>query len=105
MRIGVFLSVSILAGSIWLSQGEAHAESSVPACIQVRTESRYVPFGYNHLVILKSGCSRAATCTVSTDVNPERITVGVAPGATVELLTFAGSPAQTFRATVVCRTK
>ncbi len=75
----------------------------IPACIAVSTESRYVPWGYNHVVILRNGCSKNATCTVSTDVNPQAQVVDVASGATVEVVTFMGSPAYTFVARVSCR--
>jgi hypothetical protein len=74
----------------------------VPACIQVSSEARYVPFGYNHIVTLRSGCSRAATCTVSTDVNPKPITADVPSNQTVEVVTFAVSPSQNFTASVNC---
>lgn len=76
--------------------------SVLPACISVATEARYVPYGYNHVVILKSGCSKAATCSVSTNVNPQATSVEVAVRATVEVLTFTASPAQTFTANVTC---
>jgi hypothetical protein len=82
---------------------DAGAPAALPACIQVSTDSRYVPYGYNHVVILKSGCSKAATCNVSTDVSPQAAAAEVAAGTTVEVLTFAGSPAQTFRARVTCK--
>ena len=82
--------------------GDAGA-SAVPACILVTTDARYVPYGYNHIVILKNGCSKAATCTVSTDVNPQPTTAEVASGSSVEVLTFSGSPANSFTARVGCR--
>jgi hypothetical protein len=77
--------------------------SVLPACISVTAESRYVPYGYNHVVILRSGCSKAATCSVATNVNPQASSVEVAPKATVEVLTFTASPAQTFTPVVSCR--
>ena len=79
------------------------APPALPACIAVSTESRYVPYGYNHIVIIKNGCSKAATCSVATDVNPQPTSVDVAAGASTEVLTFAGSPAQTFVARVTCK--
>ena len=82
---------------------DAGAPSALPACISVGTDARYVPYGYNHVVLLQSGCSKAATCTVATDVNPQPITAEVAPSASVEVLTFSGSPAQAFRARVTCK--
>ncbi len=82
---------------------DAGAPSALPACISVSTEARYVPYGYNHVVILRSGCSKAATCTVATDVNPQPVTAEIAPSVSVEVLTFSGSPAQAFRARVTCK--
>ncbi|MBX3230758.1 MAG: hypothetical protein KIT84_00965 [Labilithrix sp.] len=74
----------------------------VPACVRVATESRYVPYGYNHVVILENGCSKNAVCTVATDVNPEKRSVEVPAGTTVEVTTFMGSASQTFVASVGC---
>ncbi len=76
--------------------------SVLPACISVATESRYIPYGYNHIVVLRSGGSKAATCKVATNVNPQATVVEVASKATVEVLTFTASPAQTFTAQVSC---
>jgi hypothetical protein len=75
----------------------------VPACIQVATSSRWVPYGYNHIVALTNGCSQAATCSVSTDVNPTVQSVTVPKGATVEVMTFLGANSSTFIARVDCR--
>jgi hypothetical protein len=77
--------------------------SSLPACIGVKAESRYVPYGYNHVVVLRSGCSKAATCSVATSVNPQSTSVEVAANASVEVLTFTASPAQSFTPLVSCR--
>jgi hypothetical protein len=76
---------------------------SLPACVGVSTSSRYVPYGYNHVVVLKNGCSKPATCTVATDVNPTPTSVDVATGTTVEVLTFMASASQTFTARVTCK--
>ncbi len=86
-----------------VAEAEDAGAAALPACISVGTESRYVPYGYNHIVLLKNGCSKAATCTVSTDVNPQASSVDVAAASSVEVLTFTGSPARTFRARVTCK--
>lgn len=78
------------------------AAPPVPACVQVTSEARYVPFGYNHVVTLRNGCARAVSCTVSTDVNPKPSTNDVPSGQTVELVTYYVSPSQTFTASVNC---
>ncbi|MBX3188057.1 MAG: hypothetical protein KF819_13630 [Labilithrix sp.] len=88
-----------------LAQGAKDAgapPAALPGCVDVKTDSRYVPYGYNHVVTIKNGCSKLARCTVSTDVNPQPTTAEVARGATVEVLTFAGSPSQTFVAKATC---
>lgn len=84
---------------------DAGAPSPIPACIQIATDSRWIPYGYNHIVIVKNGCSRPATCSVATDVNPERQNVDVGANTSVEVTTFMGSPSATFNARVSCRLK
>jgi hypothetical protein len=73
------------------SDAGASGSAALPACISVGTEARYVPYGYNHVVLLKNGCSKAAT------------SVEVAASASVEVLTFTASPAQVFHARVTCK--
>jgi hypothetical protein len=73
-----------------------------PACIHVRTEARYVPFGYNHVVVLESRCAAAAICSVVAELNPTPIRVEVPAGATEEVTTFIASPASSFVALVEC---
>ena len=110
-RIIVSSLVSAIAIAVCASSTDARAErtqadggtAGLPACISVSTQARYVPYGYNHIVLLKNGCSKAATCSVATDVNPQAMTVEVASGASVEVLTFTASPAQTFHARVTCK--
>jgi hypothetical protein len=80
----------------------APAPPSLPACIRVATESRWVPYGYNHVVILENGCSKAATCKISTDVNPQVLTAEIEPTKTVEVTTIMASPASQFVAKVTC---
>ena len=102
--VAVSAAVMSLASTV-ASPSVAGAEQSggtLPACVSVRTEARYVPYGYNHVVVLKNGCSKAATCSVATDVNPQSSSVDVASSATVEVLTFSASPAQAFTARVTC---
>jgi len=97
------LAVALVGASSGARAADAGAPSpSLPACIGVRAEARYVPYGYNHVVILTNGCSKAATCRVSTDVSPQPVTAEVAAGTTVEVLTFAASPASSFTPRVSC---
>jgi hypothetical protein len=72
------------------------------ACVRVSTDARYIPYGWSHVVVLASSCSKDATCSVSTDVNPEKQNVTVPKGATVEVVTFLSSPSRQFNANVHC---
>lgn len=95
--------VGLLAAAlVAVASPRAEAQGGTPSCVTVTTESRYVPYGYNHLVRLTNACKRTVDCTVSTDVNPEKQKVEVLPSSTVEVTTFMGSPAQTFTAHVAC---
>jgi hypothetical protein len=73
-----------------------------PECVHVRTEARYVAYGYDHVVEIANECEKAMLCTVMTDVNPETTSVSVAAGQTRGVVTFRGSPAREFKATVLC---
>jgi hypothetical protein len=100
---GSIALLAVAGGASAADGGAPPPPPPLPACVQVTTASRYVPFGYNHFVVLTNGCSKPASCVVSTDVNPERQTAVVAPTATVEVTTFLGAAASTFVARVECR--
>lgn len=74
-----------------------------PECLKVTSEARYKGYGYEHVVMLDSQCARAQRCEVSTDVNPDKATVEVAPRSRVEVVTFRGSPARNFTPVVKCQ--
>jgi len=109
LRTRLSIAVALAAAVALLSAGAAAGDPAdggrAATCVSVRTDARYVPYGYNHVVILSSACKAAATCSVSTDVNPQPTATDVAPGATVEVVTFMGSPSQTFTAKVACTFK
>jgi hypothetical protein len=71
-------------------------------CIDFHGEARYLGFGYNHIVTLKSACKVAMTCSVKTDVNPEPASVDLAPGEETAVTTWQGSPARVFTPSVTC---
>jgi hypothetical protein len=73
-----------------------------PECVHVRTEARYVAYGYDHIVEIENECEKTMLCTVMTDVNPQAASVSVAAGQTRSITTFRGSPAREFKATVLC---
>jgi hypothetical protein len=103
--LAVIAIVAASASEREASAADAGAAASLPACVQVTASSRYVPYGYNHIVSVKNGCSKLAVCAVRTDVNPEPIAVEVAPGVTSEVVTFVASPSQTFTPLVTCALK
>jgi hypothetical protein len=72
------------------------------ACVTVTTEARFAGLAYNHIVHIANGCSVPVTCTMTTDVNPEAQTVTVPPESRAEVVTFIGSPASAFTASVRC---
>jgi len=74
-----------------------------PKCIKARAYARYAAGAYDHIVELESECVKSAHCEVSTDVNPEPIEIDVPDHETREVLTFRGSPAYEFAATVRCK--
>jgi len=94
---------ALLLSAVFLAaDAGAPPPSPIPACVRVETQSRWVPYGYNHIVILENGCSKPAACTVSTDVNPDKQKVEVASGTSVEVNTFMASASATFTAAVAC---
>ena len=74
-------------------------------CVTWKTEAPFVGLAYNHLVHLKNTCTYAVSCRVKTDVNPKEETVLLEPKEHKTQLTFRGSPARTFKATVTCTQK
>ena len=71
-------------------------------CITFQGRVRY-SLGYDHLVDVKNGCPAAVTCAVTTNVNPEPITVSLKPTESSTVVTFIGSPAREFEPRVVCQ--
>jgi hypothetical protein len=78
-------------------------EPPLPPCIHFWSEARYRPFGYDHVVHIRSACSADARCKVTTDVNPEVLDATVPAHGEVEVITQVGSPAREFTAEVACR--
>lgn len=104
----VALVAIVASASVGVNEASAAGDAgaaALPACVQVTANARYVPYGYNHIVSVKNGCSKVATCSVRTDVNPQAIPVEVAPGVTSEVVTFVASPSQTFTPQVTCTLK
>jgi hypothetical protein len=73
-----------------------------PECARVRTEARYVAYGYDHIVEIDNTCEKAVNCTIATDVNPASSNLAIPPGQKRSVTTFRGSPAREFKANVTC---
>ena len=71
-------------------------------CVVHKTEARFVGLAYDHLVHLENRCTYSVACEVKTDVNPTPETVKLSPKEKKTHLTFRGSPARIFKATVTC---
>lgn len=88
--------------AILLLLAPAAAGAQVPDCIRVEGIARWGAYAYNHVVRVTNGCDRAARCLVATESNPEWQRVEVAPGRSVEVVTFRGSPASAVRPRASC---
>ena len=75
------------------------------ACVTHKTEARFVGVAYNHLVHFENNCTYSVACDVKTDVNPKTETVNLSPKEKKTHLTYRGSPARVFKATVKCRVR
>lgn len=73
-----------------------------PECVSFRAYTVYGA-GYDHVVRIENKCTKRARCEVATDVNPNKITTTVDAKKHVDVVTFRGSPASKFTATVLCR--
>jgi hypothetical protein len=80
----------------------ARAEQT-PACIRWWSQVVSTGSGYNHVVGIENGCDKPVACVVSTDVAPDRIQATVPAKQKVELVTFRGSQASTFKPKVECK--
>jgi hypothetical protein len=110
------LAASIVAcawAATWSSTGQAQqagqlaepeaGQGKLPKCVHVRSEARFSGFGYDHLVEVENGCEKPASCSVSTDVNPQPQPVQLNVGEKQSVVTFRGSPASTFKPDVTCK--
>jgi hypothetical protein len=100
-RILSLVAFAVLAAcAAALSPGSvAEAQSS---CLRSWPEARFGAMAYNHIVHIANSCTQDADCDVSTDVNPEVQKVTVASHSEVQVMTFLGSPARTFKPNVRC---
>jgi hypothetical protein len=101
MRVSRVFGAGVAAVAVASTLPSARAEGLV--CIGVSAQAIYRNYGYDHIVYLTNHCEGDAVCDVSTNVNPEPSHVSLSVNATVEVLTFRGSPARTFTPKVACR--
>ena len=74
------------------------------AClVRYWTEARARYPGYDHLVHIHNGCDLSMACAVQTNVRPKPLRTTVSPQAKVAVLTYRGSPARSFNASVTCQ--
>lgn len=78
------------------------AQASRLECVRVEAVARWGADAFNHIVVLRNECGHRARCQVATDVNPQAQQVELAPGQTLEVVTFLGSPASVFTPRVSC---
>jgi hypothetical protein len=104
LSLSLALSALVLAGpSPADGQAPLPARDDPAVCVARQTEARYGALGYDHLVSLANGCTRAVECQVSTNVAPTPISRVLAPRESALVLTFRGSPARSFTARIDCR--
>jgi len=92
-------SLAVSGGAVGL--GEPHA--ATPACVHVRAEARRAARGYDHWVFIHNDCDLPAACDVSTDQNPETMTLAVQPRSAGSVLTSSESPVKQFTPYVTCQ--
>jgi hypothetical protein len=103
MRIASTLVVLVLVTlTVLATAPNASAGDTQASCIKFWGETRYGAMAYNHIVHVANSCTVTADCAVSTDVNPEPQQLEVSGQSSVEVMTFMGSPARTFKPNVKC---
>lgn len=101
MRVRRIFAIGVATVAFAATLPSARAEGLV--CIGVSAQAIYRNYGYDHIVYLTNHCAGDAVCDVSTNVNPEPSHVAVPVNASIEVLTFRGSPARTFTPKVACQ--
>ena len=81
------------------------AEGTAAGCVHWVSEAVWAGLAYNHLVHLSSACKQAMQCKVTTNVNPDPVTVSLQPKEQKTVVTYLGSPASEFSAKVSCNKK
>ena len=105
--LGLFATVMLFAPvSVALDEGAFRVlepNAATPACVHVRAEARRAAQGYDHWVFIHNDCDLPAACDVSTDQNPETMTLAVQPRSAGSVLTSSASPVKKFTPYVTCQ--
>ncbi len=84
--------------------GPQASEPTATVClIRYWVEARPRHPGYDHLVHIDNGCERQIACTIVTNVNPKPLRTTLSARTQTAVLTYRGSPARQFNASVTCR--
>jgi hypothetical protein len=89
-------AIALVAAPAPVGAADGGGPAPVGPCVTLRAEARYGAAAYNHIVVLTNACDKAEDCSVTTDVNPEPITVTVPGHGVAEAMTFLGSPSRVF---------
>lgn len=101
-RLLLLCALGCAAAPLDPTSAQAAPKQAPAACVVQRTEVRHSGVGYDHWVHLTNNCDATVSCQVRTNVNTEGMSVTVEPKATASVLTWRGSPAREFTATVEC---
>jgi hypothetical protein len=74
----------------------------LPKCVEVAAQASNRGYGFDHVVEIKNGCDKPASCVISTAVS-DPVARTVAAGQTERVLLQRGSPSPTFSPDVTCK--
>lgn len=92
MTVGLFVE----------STSAADDASGLPKCITMTSEARAAGAAYDHVVHLKNHCGAPASCTVSTDLEPDPIWAELPNAKDTEVVTLKGSTEYAFQPHAFC---
>jgi hypothetical protein len=101
----------VAAAAAWPGAGRLRADGphkdetggGLPKCVEVTPQALNRGYGYDHIVEIKNGCDKPATCVVKTTAITDPVERTVAPGQTERVLMQRGSPSGAFAANVTCK--
>jgi hypothetical protein len=99
---GAWIALVLAALACATTAARPRMGEPMPTCVRWAAESRYRPYGYDHVVHIHNSCDVVAMCSVITDVNPERIQAIVPAQSAVEVVTWVGAPGREFTPSVSC---